>query len=189
VPRGRVRDGEAQQRIIDATFALLGTSRAGGVSIDEIALVAEVGKQTIYRWWPSKHALIVDALLHHSMKDTPLRDTGNARADLRNHMRGVVRLFTSSTGVVIREVIAATPAAGAGSSDFVDRFWQPRRELTTAFLVRAIERGQVRNDIDVGAALDAIYGPLWIRLVIAFAPITYQLVDDTLDVVWPGLEA
>jgi hypothetical protein len=104
-------------------------------------------------------------------------------------MRGVVRLFTSSTGVVIREVIAATPAAGAGSSDFVDRFWRPRRELTTAFLVRAIERGQVRGDIDVGAALDAIYGPLWIRLVIAFAPITYQLVDDTLDVVWPGLEA
>jgi AcrR family transcriptional regulator len=185
--RGRVRDTDAQQRILDATFELLSQRASGRVSMDEIALAARVGKQTIYRWWPSKHAVIIDSLLVNSVRDTPFRDTGDALADLRHHMRGVVRLFSSPTGIMVREVLAEASSDPKVAQDFIDRFWQPRRELSTEFLLRSIQRGQVRADIDVEAALDAIYAPLWARLLIGFAALSYQYVDDLLSVIWPGL--
>src|SRR5688572_4998265 len=145
MPRGRTRDDEAHRRILDATFDLLGKHGAGKVRIDDIAAAAGVGKQTIYRWWPSKQAVVVDALLHRSTRETPFHDRGDARHDLRNHMRGVVRLFSSPTGALIREVIAQAQSDPTVARDFVERFWQPRRDLSTSFIRAAIERGQVRG--------------------------------------------
>lgn len=187
MPRGRVRDTDAQQRILDATFVLLGAQGPGKVTIDEIARAASVGKQTIYRWWPTKQAVIIDALMVHSVRDTPFRDTGDARSDLRHHMRGVVRLFNSPTGVLIREVLAQASSDERVADSFIERFWQPRRDLSTKFLMQAIERGDVRSDVDLEAALDSIYAPLWVRLVVGFAPLDYTFVDQVLDVVWTGL--
>ena len=183
-----MRDVDAQQRILAATYQLLGSSGSGRVSIDEIARAAKVGKQTIYRWWPSKQAVVIDALLVNSLRDTPFPDTGDARSDLRQHMRGVVRLFASPTGSLIREVIAEASSDPAVAASFIDRFWQPRRDVSTAFILRSIERGDIRDGIDVDAALDAVYGPLWTRLLIGSGPLNNQLVDGVLDVVWPGLE-
>jgi len=187
-PVPRTRDADAQQRILDATFELLGTEDAGTVGIDQIARAAGVGKQTIYRWWPSKHAVVIDALLTRSIKATPFHDTGDPKADVRHHMRGVVRLFSSNTGAVIRNVLGEAQRDSEVSDDFVTRFWEPRRELSRAFLQRAIEREQVRADIDIEAALDAIYSPLWTRLLIGYDSLDYKLVDNVLAVAWPGLE-
>jgi len=189
MPRGRTRDTDAQQRILDATIDLLGSRGAGQLRMDEIAAGAGVGKQTIYRWWPSKHAVVIDALLQRSTKETPFPDTGDARRDLRSHMRGVVRVFSSPTGALIRELVAESQVDAVVARAFVDRFWQPRRDLSTAFLQRAIERGQVRDDIVVEVALDAIYSPLWSRLLIGYGPVNVRLVDDVLAIVWPGLAA
>jgi AcrR family transcriptional regulator len=189
MPKGPVRDTHAQQRILDATFALLSELGPGKVSVDEIARVAAVGKQTIYRWWPSKSALIMDALLLNSVRDTPFKDTGDARSDLRNHMRGVVRVLNSPTGTLIRQVVADSISDDKVAGDFIERFWLPRRVLTTEFLVEQIERGQVRADINMEAALDSIYGPLWVRFLIGFSPVDYSIVDEIINVVWNGLSA
>ena len=58
MPRGRTRDEDARQRVLDAAFELVATGTPGGVSINDIAASAEVAKQTIYRWWPSRTAVI-----------------------------------------------------------------------------------------------------------------------------------
>jgi AcrR family transcriptional regulator len=189
VPRGRTRDNDAHQRILDATIALVGADGAGNVCINDIAAAAGVGKQTIYRWWPSKHAVVIEALVVRSIHDTPFRDSGDARRDLRDHLRGVVKIFNSPTGALIRELVAEAQTDRTVAEEFRERFWQPRRDLSIAFLRRAIERGQVRPDLDVEATLDAIYSPLWARLLIRHQPINNQLVDHVLDVVWPGLSA
>jgi hypothetical protein len=89
-------------------------------------------------------------------------------------------VFSSSTGALIRELVAESQADAGVSREFVDHFWQPRRDLSTAFLQRAIERGQVRPDLDIEAALDAIYSPLWTRLLIGHGPLNLRLVDEIL---------
>jgi AcrR family transcriptional regulator len=185
----RSRDPAAHRSILEATFELVSAHGVRRVRIDDIAAAAGVGRQTIYRWWPSKQAVVIDALLDHSTGDTPFPDTGDARCDLRAHMLGVVRIFTSSTGAVLREILAESYTDPDVARGFVDHFWQPRRELSTAFLRRAMDRGQVSSGLDVESALDAVYSPLWCRLLIGHQPLNQEFVDQVLAIVWPGLLA
>jgi AcrR family transcriptional regulator len=185
---GRKRSAESRAAILAATMALIREVGYAQLTIEGIAARAGVGKQTIYRWWPSKHAVVIDALLQHSTRQTPFRDTGDALADLRHHMSGVVRLFTSPVGALLRDVLAEAPNDPSIAVDFIERFWNPRRELSLAFFRTAAERGQVRLDVDPSDALDTIYSPLWTRLLIGHEPLTIHLVDSILSIVWPGLQ-
>lgn len=185
--RGRTRDQEAHQRILDAAFSLVGQQGPAQVGIDAIAEAAGVGKQTIYRWWPTKTAVMMDALVQKTMAETPFPDTGDTRADLRAHMQSVVRVFRSPTGFVIRELIAQAQADPTIAAEFRDRFWQPRRDLSAACLRAGIARGQVRRDVPVDTVLDAIYGVLWVRLLIGHRALDRRVVDQILDLTWHGI--
>ena len=121
---GRVRDTEAQQRILDTTVELIGARDRRSADRRHRPRPG-VGKQTIYRWWPSKNAVIIDAILDQSTKETPFRDTGDARRDLRAHMRGVARLFASPLGALIKEVLAEASADPTIAQEFVEGFGQP----------------------------------------------------------------
>jgi AcrR family transcriptional regulator len=187
VTRGRTRDEDAKQRILDATIELIGTQGQGKVRIDDIAELATVGKQTIYRWWPTRNALVLDALLDRTLKETPFKNTADARKDFRDHLRDVAKLFASPTGRLICDMLADAQTSPEVAEEFRTRFWQPRRNLSLARLQQSINEGEVRADVPVEAALDALYSPLWVRLLIGHQPITVKLVDDILDCVWPGI--
>jgi AcrR family transcriptional regulator len=185
--RGRPRDEDARRRILDATLRLIGEHGPAQVRIDAVAAAAGVGKQTIYRWWPTKTAVVLDALVEQTMAETPFADTGDTRADLRAHMLAVVRVFRSPTGAVIRELIAESQADPAVGKEFRTRFWQPRRNLSAGCVRAGIERGQVRADLPVETTLDALYGVLWVRLLIGHRELDQATVDQVLDVMWPGM--
>jgi AcrR family transcriptional regulator len=187
MPRGRARDLEAHDRILDATFALLSSPERCEVRIDDIAAAANVGKQTIYRWWPSRDAVAIDALLRGTMNATPFNDTGDTKRDLGDHLRKVARLFSSPTGSLIKNVVGDAQRNTQASEDFIKRFWNPRRELSKARLQRGIESGQVRPDIDIELCLDALYGPLWTRLIFGHLQITPKVADQSLALIWPQL--
>jgi AcrR family transcriptional regulator len=186
---GRPRDAAAERRILDATFRLIGERGCGQVRINDIAGAAGVGKQTIYRWWPTRSAVVLDALLMASLADTPFPLTNSARSDFRTHLRSVARLFSSPSGALIREMVAESQAEPAVADDFRERFWAPRRELSLARLERGIAEGQVRPDVPREPALDALYGPLWIGLLISHRALDARYADEVLDAVWAGVEA
>ena len=188
MPRGRKRDEEARCRILEAAFDLVGAGQ-GRVTINAIAARAGVAKQTIYRWWPSRTAVVLDALVVGSMKETPFAETDDTRADFRDHLRSVVNVFNSPTGALIRELVAEGQADSRIAEEFRRRFWEPRRALSLAHLRRGIELGHVRADIELETVLDAIYGPLWLRLLIGHLPLETQIADDIVDAIWPGIEA
>ena len=81
--RGPHRDPEVHQRILDATLTLIGEQGPSRVTVDEIAAHAGVGKQTIYRWWPSKSALAIDALEAAFEASSPFPQTGTAYEDIQ----------------------------------------------------------------------------------------------------------
>ncbi len=187
MPRGRKRDENAQKRVLDSTFELVGSGTPGKVSINEIAAAADVAKQTIYRWWPSRTAVILDALVVGTMKATPFPETNDIKADFEAHLRTVIRLFNSPTGQIVREMLAEAQTDATIGDEFRTRFWQPRRDLSRARLERGVELGLIRNDIDYEIVLDAIYGPLWTRLTIGHLPLTSAHATKITAALWPGI--
>lgn len=186
--RGRTRDRDAEQRVLDAAFELVGSRPPGEVGINDIAEAANVGKQTIYRWWPSRTAVILDALVVGTMKATPFRETDDIRADFEAHLRTVIRLFNSPTGRIVREMLAEAQTDETIADEFRERFWQPRRDLSQARLRRGIELGQIRDDLDHEIILDAIYGPLWTRLTIGHLALSSVDAKHITNAIWPGIE-
>ncbi len=189
MPRGRTRDEAAHRRILEATYELIGSGDASHAKVDDIAKAAGVAKQTIYRWWPSRTAVIFDALLDGTVQATPLAHTDDPRADFTTHLQGVIRVFNSPTGQLIREMLAASAHDPQTAEEFRQRFWAPRRSRSTARLQAAIEAGQVRGDIDVELTLDALYGPLWLRLTVGHVASTRRHAAALVDTVFDGIAA
>ena len=125
MPAGRKRDIGARERLLDAAFTLVSAQASANVPVDDIARAARVGKQTIYRWWPSKSELILEALLERTLEQTPFPDTDNAESDFRCHLRGVVGLFNSPAGPVIKDLLAGAQSDPGLAEQFVKRFWDP----------------------------------------------------------------
>jgi AcrR family transcriptional regulator len=187
VPAGRKRDVGARERLLDAAFTLVSAQASANVPVDDIARAARVGKQTIYRWWPSKSELILEALLERTLEQTPFPDTNNAESDFRCHLREVVGLFNSPAGPVIKDLLAGAQSDSGLAELFVKRFWDPRRLLVRARLDRAVAEGQARADLDPDAVLDALYGVVWLRLILGHKPLLADDVDDIVATVWTGV--
>jgi AcrR family transcriptional regulator len=187
--RGRPRSEKAKAAILEAATELLLARGLSGVSMDAVAERAGVSKATIYRWWPTKEALALDALYTEWAAAAPLpRNTGSLRGDLLSLLRPWVRLTTSRP---YSRVIAALITHAQTDPEFgliyLSRFVEPRREQGRAIFRRAIERGDLPPDTKIEVAVDMIYGPLYHRLLHGHAPLSDRFVRDVVDTVIGGL--
>jgi AcrR family transcriptional regulator len=182
----RTRDEAARRRVLDAARELVYEFGPRAVTVNDIALAANVGRQTIYRWWPSKSAVIMDALIE--MTDPAPAELPDVTYDaIRLQMRRVAKMFASRNGELIRELVADSQGDPALAKEFRTRFFAHRRARGAATLKRGVTTGELRADLNVENALDLLYGPLWLRLLIGHRPVNQAIADDILDLVWPGL--
>jgi len=187
--RGRPRSEKAQQAILDAAMALLIEHGLDAVSMDELAELAGVSKATVYRWWPSKHALALDVLVADwdSIRPGP-RDTGTLRGDLRSILRPWVKVLPSRPyGGVIAALIAEAHMNAEFAALWRERFIGTRRDPGRLALARAKARGEIKKNVDVELVLDLVYGPIYHRLLHAHAPLNERVVNATIDIVLSGI--
>jgi AcrR family transcriptional regulator len=168
---GRRRNDAAQTAILDATFRLLSGPGTEAVTIDAIAAEAGVGRQTIYRWWPSKGAVVADALARHARVVVPGRDTGSFTGDL-------TAFFTDSFAGLENQVLAdrlRQIVAEAQHDEHVARvladFTAVRRAALRALLERGRTAGELGADADLDMLVDMAYGVLYYRLLVRHAPL------------------
>lgn len=184
----RTRDQAARERVLAAARYLVCELGPRAVSVDDIAARAGVGKQTIYRWWPSRSAVLMDALVE--LTDPEPEDIPPGTYDaIRLQMGRVARMFSSRQGQLIRELIADAQGDPDLAEDFRARFFAHRRARGAATIARGIATGELRPDLDIEDTLDALYAPLWLRLLIGHRPMSGRAVDRLLGVVWPGMVA
>ncbi|TDP98003.1 TetR/AcrR family transcriptional regulator [Labedaea rhizosphaerae] len=186
-PNAARRSERAHRAILEAAYALAVDRGAAKVTIEAIAARAGVGKQTIYRWWPSKGALLLDVLIDAVGAVSEMPDTGDVTADLKAQMTAVTRLFQSDfarfyTGL-IAEAQGDEAVARGLAEQLLDRADGPRR----ARLAKAQRDGELRADVDVAAAAEALYAPIYYRLLLRTAPLGVDQVHALLDVVLDGL--
>jgi AcrR family transcriptional regulator len=159
------------------------------LSIEAIAARAGVGKQTIYRWWPSKGAVMLEALGELTGVAVEFPDTGDVLADLRAQMTGVVRqLNEPSFKALYSGLIGAAQSEPELARTLFDVGIRPRAEAACRRLARAQEHHQLRTDFPVEDMVELLYGSFYYRLLLHNRPITPDLVDAILALAFEGLK-
>jgi AcrR family transcriptional regulator len=187
--RGRPRSEKARLAILESAAELLLAQGLSAVSMDAVAERAGVSKATIYRWWPTKETLALDALYNEWAEVRPrARDTGTLRGDLMSLMRPWARLAGSRPyGRVIAALITEARTDPAFADEYRSRFVEPRRDQARVVFRRAIDRGEIPADTKVEVALDLLYGPVYHRLLHGHAPLNERFVRDVVDTVLVGI--
>ena len=185
-PPGRPRSEQAHLAILRSTLKVLGENGFPDLTIEAVAAQANVGKATVYRWWPNKAALITDAFAYSTTKKLEFPDTGSVRTDMNRQMRQVIKIFRSSRGRILSAILAAGQSDRRLIAAFRDRFMRPRRQEAYATLRRGIRRGELRRDVDMDLLLDSLYGPIYMRFFIRHDTLTPAFVDGLCDLVLSG---
>lgn len=184
------RNEHSRRAILDAALAVITERGYEGTSIERIADRAGVGKQTIYRWWPSKGAVVLEALEESVVQITPLplKDTGNIMEDLRHQMNLAMRVLTSpDSGPALRAVIAAAQSDPALARENHEKLIELRGAPLRELLTQAQGRGEIRSGVDLDTVLDMLIGALFYRALLQTRPLDSAQIDAALDIAFQGL--
>ena len=157
------------------------------MTTDEIATRSGVSKATIYKWWPNKYAVAVEAFLSEMMAEAPDPDTGSAREDLRTVLHGVMHFFSGPSGRVYAQLVGESQSDPIVQRELREHLVAPRRELVRAILDRGVARGELRADVDQDVAIDIVFGPPVYRLVTGHAPLDEATAGALVDAAMRGL--
>jgi AcrR family transcriptional regulator len=187
--RGRPRSQEARSAVMAAAGALLEEGGLPAVTIEAVSARSGVGKPTIYRYWPNRLAVAIDAFAARMASQVPPADTGDARSDLTEQVRRVAAFYSTRAGTVLCQLLGATATDPAAAEQLRERFLAGRWAQTTVMWQRAVARGEVRAGIPAEVAIDALFSPIVYRLMVGHAPIDPESAATIADAVLGGLLA
>jgi AcrR family transcriptional regulator len=185
--RGRRPAAEVRSDVLEAAGKLLFEEGMGGFGFERVATLAGASKVTLYKWWPSKGALALEAYFHAVEQTLAFPDTGDIEADLTAQVRSFIALLAGRAGRVIGELIGQAQTDPELASAFRERYSGPRRALAVEVLSRARERGQIRDDVDPEVVIDQLWGAGYHRLLIPDQPLTDEFASALVRNVMAGL--
>ncbi|CAM3206331.1 TetR/AcrR family transcriptional regulator [Corallococcus sp. ZKHCc1 1396] len=174
------RSERSRQAILTAAVELVGEVGYARLTIEAIAARAGVGKQTIYRWWPSKGAVVLDAFVALSGGSEPaaLPDTGDLEADLKGVLRATVQELTDPRfELPSRALTAESQADPVLAQQFVEAVLRPHLTAIQERLRAGQRAGQVAKGVDLDVAVELLVGPLFHRWLLRTAPLTKAYAD------------
>ncbi|MFF9064732.1 TetR/AcrR family transcriptional regulator [Streptomyces sp. NPDC014891] len=202
-PDASRRSERSRRAIFDAALALVSETGYAKTTIEGIAARAGVGKQTIYRWWPSKAAVLLDAFLDLAARaneavrhedaqggegDAGIPDTGDLAADLRYVLRATVDEMNDPAFDAPSRALAAEsivdPELGAR---FTEALLEPQLQYYARRIAAAQAAGDVDPAIDPRIALELLVGPLHHRWLHRTLPLTHAYADTLVDLALRGL--
>ncbi|MDF5718343.1 MAG: TetR/AcrR family transcriptional regulator [Rhizonema sp. NSF051] len=188
VPSTRRRSERSHQAILKAAAELLEEKGYGSVCIEAIATRAGVGKQTIYRWWSSKAAVIMEAYAAQAAGNFPTPDTGKVEEDLYQILRQLFTILTTTLGSAVAGLVAEAQTDSNVAEAFRDLFLADHREAIRTVLSQGITSGEIRPDLNLELGIDAIYGPIWYRLLVKHAPLDDAFAEELVNLVMEGIQ-
>ncbi|GAX57510.1 TetR/AcrR family transcriptional regulator [Streptomyces olivochromogenes] len=178
----RRRGAARTEELLRVTLDLAAEAGYAGLSIEAVGRRAGVGKHTIYRRWPSKAALLLDALSHVWTRDLDYRDTGDVRRDLREQfLRSGFALSSPPIGPIYRAVIAEAQADSVLRATLHERFLATVEQSTLDRITRAQHTGELTADANLEFAAEVLCGTLYYRSLLSTRPIDEAAIDGLLD--------
>jgi AcrR family transcriptional regulator len=182
---GRPRNASAvaHDRILDAVFELLQTRSIRDLQIQEVCRKARVSKPTIYKWWPTKAAMVMDMFEERMVSRLPAIQGFNAAQLLRVAVPGLIRLFNGPFGRIAAEMIAEGQSEPVVLREFRNRYIFKRRAVSVKAIEDAYASGEFKRSVDPELLLDLIFGPIYYRLLVKHQPLDQQFGKALLDYV------
>ncbi len=183
---GRPRSDEAHQSILDATLGLLSEVGFSAITVEGIAARAGVGKATIYRRWPSKLPLVVEAFGQlPGFEDV---DTGDLAEDLKKMLRTYLQAFNTTALAAVLPSLAGERAHNPELSQLFDPVSKDRRQPLLRVFERAVQRGEVPDDLDIELAADLVVGPIAVTLYSKGGKLHPRMVSPIVDMALAGIK-
>jgi len=179
---GRPRSEDCRQKTLCAAETLLARDGYAKMSVEAIANEAGTSKATIYRWWPNKAAIVMEALLKSTEAEVYVPVSQNPLEDVAAKISRAIALFRGPKGRILASLIGGAQFDPELAEAYRKNLLEPRRAVLRAALERAIAAGALRPDINLTLALDMIYGPIYTRLLLNHAKL-----DDEFAAIYPQI--
>lgn len=182
------RSSRTQEAILRAAVGLFEESGYPRMTVDAIAERAGASKATIYRWWPGKGAILLEALLSEVEADLAFPDTGSLREDLTAQLSALAHMLGDTRlGRMTISLLGEAQHDAQLASALRTGWLEPRRAAGREFLNRAVERGEIRANSDPEVVLDGLYGPVYLRLLFGHGPLDRGTIEALVDQVLQGI--
>jgi AcrR family transcriptional regulator len=185
--RGRPRCEVTRKRILEAALESLDEAGFANTTTDLIAERAGASKATIYRWWPTKAALLLEALRDVVAQELPFPDTGDLKEDVRQQLHNFVTLLTGQRGGVLKSFVVAAQSDPEVAAAFRNVWVIPRRDAAKAVLEKHQQEGRLSADVDLELLMDLLYGPLYYRLLAGHDRLSAAYADHITELALTGL--
>jgi AcrR family transcriptional regulator len=177
----------SRERVLKATLDLLTEAGLGGLTVDDVAKRSGVAKTTIYRHWPNRNALIIDACLRMADGDDEPPDTGSLEGDVKAILTNLAELLVTARWSSILPSIVDAAERDPEIAEIHSRLQHLHAAPLRAALERAALRGEIPPEVDLSAIADALRGPLYFRRWFSRDPINDSFVNLIAESVLAGL--
>jgi AcrR family transcriptional regulator len=190
VRRGRPRSAKTTTAILESAYTLMATTGLAATSIVAVARHSNVSKMTIYKWWPSREALLIDAFLNQASLMLPLSGTGHPVARLKRHAADYTEALLGEFGRVQLAVISECISTTGSAEIFYERYLSFRRKPLLDLIAAGQRDGSIRSTGAPADLYDAIYGSLFYRYVFGIKPLSAAYARSLVDILLaPGADA
>jgi AcrR family transcriptional regulator len=183
----RRRGEHVRRTVLSAAFDELVANGFDGATVAGVAKRSGVHETTVYRRWVTRENLLVAALLDRSADAIPAPDTGSTRGDLLAIVRDVIAYVHSPAGAAVLR--AAMLPVDDGYAHAREAFWAHRLDLFSPVVMRGIERGDLRADIDARLLLETLVAPIHGRLLLTGEPVDDDFAERLVNQVLTGVAA
>lgn len=179
--RGRPRSQETRRAILRAALELCERDGYQDLTIKAIADAAGAGRQTVYRWWPDKAAVLMEALAGLAEEDPALRvraESADALAEVEGLLTATYELTRKLTGQALVGLMADAQRDPALSERLQSAVIGPRRAALRTLLRRGVDSGEFTGAVPLDLVVDFAFGAMWYRLLSRHAPVDGALARE-----------
>jgi AcrR family transcriptional regulator len=184
---GQKRGEQVRELILETAIDLVFEAGFRSVSVESIAARSGVAKTTIYRRWPNKAAVVMDAFMARVGSGTLFPTARKVTDRIRLQMHAMAKVFMGKDGALVRGLLAEAQCDPELAVAFRERWTLPRRAMAVAVFREAIEQGELRRGIDPETAIDLLYAPLYYRLLMGTGDLSQNYIEGLFEHGMKGL--
>jgi AcrR family transcriptional regulator len=175
------RSARVRQSVLDAVREEVLEGGYGAVTHANVARRAGVDRATVYRRWPNKARLAMDALVDLAEDTVTFPDSGPVRKDLQKMAGSVATMLETPALARLFQALIAAQADDPGVRDIAAGFWQDRLALGSQIITAAVDRGEIEPVEDPKQVMEALIAPFYFRTLISCQDIDRAFISDSVD--------